>query len=55
MKKIYLQPDTNLVKVATASMIAVSGKLGGDLDMSIKNTEAEGEAEGRRSSFWDEE
>lgn len=57
MKKTYIQPNTVSVKIATAKMIAASGKLSGDgWDMSISNTEASGSAEGRRrNSLWDDE
>ncbi len=57
MKKTYIQPITNTVKISTVKMIAGSGTMSGDgLNMRISNTEATGAAEGRRgSSVWDDE
>ena len=56
MKKTYIQPNTITVMVATSGMIASSGTMSGDgLNMSIKNSEASGAAEGRRGGFWDDE
>ena len=57
MKKTYIQPITNTVKISTVKMIAGSGTMSGDgLNMRISNTEASYDAESRRGgSMWDDE
>lgn len=57
MKKTYIQPITNLVKISTVKMIAGSGRLSGDgVDMRISDTEASSDADSRRGgSIWDDE
>jgi len=57
MKKTYIQPITNTVKITTVKMIAGSGTLSGaGVNMRISNTEASDDAESRRGgSIWDDE
>ena len=58
MKKTYIQPIANIVKISTVKMIALSGStLSGDgVNMRIYDTEASGDAESRRGgSIWDED
>lgn len=57
MKKTYIQPITNKVKISTVKMIAASGRLSGDgVDMRINDTGTSGDAESRRGgSIWDDE
>lgn len=55
MKKNYLKPQIEVVAVRPSYLMAGSGKMGGDLDMTISDEGATGEAEGRGGDFFDED